>query len=116
LNLENPEMLIGSFDRPNLIYKVRPRGGIVKQVREVLDRHKDESGIVYCIRRKDVDGMCAQLAGMGYSVAPYHAGMADEDRKRNQDLFRQVERSVCCSRRHAQISRTLPAGERTGRS
>jgi len=87
LNLENPEMLIGSFDRPNLIYKVRPRGGIVKQVREVLDRHKDESGIVYCIRRKDVDGMCAQLAGMGYSVAPYHAGMADEDRKRNQDLF-----------------------------
>ncbi|HLB74617.1 MAG TPA: DNA helicase RecQ [Sedimentisphaerales bacterium] len=87
LSLDEPEMLIGSFDRPNLIYKVRPKGGIVKQVRDVLDRHKGESGIVYCIRRKDVDGMCAELASKGYSVAPYHAGMDNADRKKNQDLF-----------------------------
>mgnify|MGYP001600585879 CR=1 FL=1 len=77
LSLDDPKMLIGSFDRPNLIYKVRPKGSIVRQVRDVLDRHKGESGIVYCIRRKDVDGMCAELASKGYSVAPYHAGMDD---------------------------------------
>ena len=87
LSLNDPKMLIGSFDRPNLIYKVRPRANIVRQVRDVLDRHKGESGIVYCIRRKDVDGMCAELASKGYSVAPYHAGMDDADRKKNQDLF-----------------------------
>jgi ATP-dependent DNA helicase RecQ len=87
LRLKNPQMLIGSFDRPNLVYKVRPRKTIIKQVRTVLDRHKGESGIIYCIRRRDVDAMCAQLAGQGYSVAPYHAGMTGEDRKKSQDQF-----------------------------
>jgi ATP-dependent DNA helicase RecQ len=87
LGLDKPKMLIGSFDRPNLIYKVQAKANIFKQVREVLDRHKGESGIVYCIRRKDVDGMCAELASKGYSVAPYHAGMEDADRKRRQDMF-----------------------------
>lgn len=87
LGLDKPKMLVGSFDRPNLIYKVAHKGNIIKQVREVLDRHKDESGIIYRIRRKDVDGMCAELASRGYSVAPYHAGMTDADRKKNQDMF-----------------------------
>ena len=87
LRLKNPQMLIGSFDRPNLVYKVQPRKTILKQVCDVLDRHKGESGIIYCIRRKDVDSMCAQLATKGYSVAPYHAGMTDEDRKKNQEQF-----------------------------
>jgi ATP-dependent DNA helicase RecQ len=87
LQLKNPQILVGSFDRPNLVYKVRPRKKILKQVCDVLDRHKKESGIIYCIRRKDVEAMCAQLAAKGYSVAPYHAGMADEERKRNQEAF-----------------------------
>jgi ATP-dependent DNA helicase RecQ len=87
LRLNKPEILVGSFDRPNLVYKVRARKTIVKQVRSVLDRHKGESGIIYCIRRKDVESVCAQLAAKGYSVAPYHAGMPNEERKRNQDLF-----------------------------
>ena len=87
LRLNDPAILVGSFDRPNLIYKVRPRSRIVKQVREVLDRHKDESGIIYCIRRRDVEEMCEALVGQGYRTAPYHAGMADESRKKNQDDF-----------------------------
>ena len=87
LRLKKPEMLIGSFDRPNLVYKVRLRKNVIKQVCAVLDRHKGESGIIYCIRRKDVNAMCAQLAGQGYSVAPYHAGMTDGDRKKNQEQF-----------------------------
>lgn len=87
LGLDNPEMLVGSFDRPNLVYKIQRRADKVKQVCEVLDRHKGESGIIYCIRRDDVDTMFAHLSTRGYSVLPYHAGMEDEDRKRNQDLF-----------------------------
>jgi ATP-dependent DNA helicase RecQ len=87
LRLRNPRMLIGSFDRPNLIYKVKPRKNIVKQVCSVLDRHKNESGIVYCIRRDDVDDMCIQLRSRGYNAMPYHAGMDNNDRKKNQELF-----------------------------
>jgi ATP-dependent DNA helicase RecQ len=87
LHLENPEMLIGSFDRPNLVYKVQRRANKLKQVREVLERHKGESGIIYCIRRDDVDTLYAQLVGAGYNALPYHAGMADEDRKANQEAF-----------------------------
>ena len=87
LQLKKPQMLMGSFDRPNLVYKVQPRRNIIKQVCTILDRHKDESGIIYCIRRRDVDSMCAQLVSYGYRVARYHAGMADEERKRNQEGF-----------------------------
>ena len=87
LCLHEPEMVIGSFDRPNLIYKVQPRTERVKQVRAVLDRHRAESGIVYCIRRKDVDAMCTELNAKGYRAAPYHAGMDPEQRKKNQDDF-----------------------------
>ncbi|HML73724.1 MAG TPA: DNA helicase RecQ [Anaerohalosphaeraceae bacterium] len=87
LHLEKPGVLVGSFDRPNLVYKVRPRNDIVKQVCSVLDRHKGESGIIYCIRRKDVDAMCAHLEEKGYRIAPYHAGLTDQMRKTNQDRF-----------------------------
>jgi len=87
LRLRNPRMLIGSFDRPNLIYKVKPRKNIVKQVCSVLEGHKNESGIVYCIRRDDVDEMCLQLRSRGYNAMPYHAGMDNENRKKNQELF-----------------------------
>ena len=87
LGLESPEVLVGSFDRPNLVYKARRRTDGVSQVCGVLDRHRGESGIVYCIRRADVDAMCEALAARGYRVAPYHAGMADEDRKTSQDDF-----------------------------
>jgi ATP-dependent DNA helicase RecQ len=53
----------------------------------VLDRHRGESGIIYCIRRADVDEMTQTLSGQGYRVAPYHAGMPDEERKKSQNAF-----------------------------
>ncbi len=87
LRLDNPEVLVGSFDRPNLVYKVERRRDGLNQVCAVLDRHQNETGIIYCIRRADVDEMCAALAARGYNVAPYHAGMEDEDRKRSQEAF-----------------------------
>ena len=87
LRLQQPQTLVGSFDRPNLSYTVRPRSNIVRQVCSVLDRYKGESGIIYCIRRKDVNDLYQELLGKGYKVAPYHAGMDAAQRKRNQDLF-----------------------------
>ncbi len=87
LQFESPESIVGSFDRPNLIYRVLPRTDRIRQTCEVLDRHKGESGIVYCIRRKDVESLCAELNAKGYKAAPYHAGMSAEGRKANQDAF-----------------------------
>lgn len=87
LHLENPEVLVGSFDRPNLVYRAERRMYKLKQICAVLDRYKDESGIIYCIRRADVDALNAALAVRGYSVAPYHAGMNDDNRKKNQEAF-----------------------------
>lgn len=91
LRLDGPEILVGAFDRPNLMYRVRRRTNALKQIREVLDRHKGESGIIYCIRRADVDEMTQALSGHGYRVVPYHAGMPDEARKRSQDAFIEEE-------------------------
>jgi ATP-dependent DNA helicase RecQ len=87
LHLSDPTVLIGSFDRPNLVYKIQPQRDKLKQIRSVLDRHRGESGIVYAIRRRDVDSICEKLSSKGYRVAPYHAGLPDECRKENQDRF-----------------------------
>ena len=87
LHLKDPEMLIGSFDRPNLVYRVKRRTNAFQQVRDVLARHRNESVIVYCIRRADVDDLCAKLIRKGYRAVPYHAGMSAGDRKAAQDAF-----------------------------
>jgi len=87
LRLKIPTVLVGSFDRPNLVYKVARRKDKMKQICAILERHKSESGIVYCIRRIDVEAVCKKLIQLGYKAAPYHAGMENEDRKKNQEDF-----------------------------
>jgi len=87
LRLKEPEILVGSFDRPNLVYRVARRTDLLRQVHEVIDRHPSDSGIIYCIRRADVDSLCGSLADLGLSVRPYHAGLDDETRRRNQEDF-----------------------------
>jgi ATP-dependent DNA helicase RecQ len=79
--------LIGSFDRPNLVYRVLPRSSLKKQVQEVLGRHSGEGGIIYCTSRREVDALAAWLLDSGVRARPYHAGMDDGERARNQDLF-----------------------------
>lgn len=87
LGLEQPEMLVGSFDRPNLVYRVKRRQNRLEQIRSVIDRHRGASGIVYCISRKEVENTAAALNAAGYLARPYHAGMSDEDRKQHQEEF-----------------------------
>ncbi|MFW6114707.1 MAG: DNA helicase RecQ [Thermodesulfobacteriota bacterium] len=94
LHLQDPGVLVGSFDRPNLVYKAERRANKLKQVRAVLDRHPGESGIIYCIRRADVDALCAELTAIGYKVLPYHAGMEAEDRKKSQEAFIHEEADI----------------------
>jgi ATP-dependent DNA helicase RecQ len=87
LDLRAPVELVGSFDRPNLVYRVLPRAGLKKQLQDVLARHRGTAGIVYCTSRREVDALAAWLSEAGVRALPYHAGLPDEARHRNQDAF-----------------------------
>jgi ATP-dependent DNA helicase RecQ len=87
LALRDPLVLVGNFDRPNLVYRIVPKRDELRQVIEVLERHRGESGIIYCIRRKDVDELALQLAKRGWNARAYHAGMTSEERHAAQDAF-----------------------------
>lgn len=94
LGMKNPAKLIGSMDRPNLTYQIRRRERGLAQIYDVLEQHKNESGIVYCISRKDVEANCMAINAFGYSALPYHAGMSAESRKQNQEAFLAEEASI----------------------
>src|SRR5688572_29567741 len=87
LGLREPLELVGDFDRPNLTYRFLPRGDTAAQVLAVIRRHAGEAGIVYCLRRADVDALAASLARAGVRCVPYHAGLDAATRKRNQERF-----------------------------
>lgn len=87
LRLNDPAVLVGSFDRPNLVYRVIPKQDINAQVAEVLRRHSAEAAIVYCITRKETEQMARYLVSAGIRAAHYHAGMESDDRRRTQDRF-----------------------------
>ncbi len=89
LRLDNPKIFVGSFDRPNLTYRVVPSKGRFEQVCNLVLSRPGESGVVYCISRKEVDRVSEGLRGLGVRVLPYHAGLNDEDRKTNQEAFLQ---------------------------
>src|SRR5208282_481430 len=81
LRLKDPAVLVGSFDRPNLVYRVVPKQDVKIQVAEVLRRHSAEAAIVYCITRKETEQMARYLVSVGIRAAHYHAGMEAEDRR-----------------------------------
>jgi ATP-dependent DNA helicase RecQ len=87
LRLHSPHVLVGSFDRPNLNYRVERRTQARVQIRDVIARHKGESGIIYCISRKEVDTVAADLNADGYRAVAYHAGLSDDLRHKHQDAF-----------------------------
>ena len=94
LSLQQPSILVGSFDRPNLVYRVLPRAGLKQQLTEILARHKGEGGIIYCTSRREVEALSEWLSGNGVRARPYHAGLDDKERSRNQDLFLDEEIDV----------------------
>ena len=87
LHLSTPVQLVGSFDRPNLTYRVRRRDQLHRQLTEILERHDGESGIVYCSSRREVESVAAWLKETGLRAVPYHAGLDDDVRSRHQEAF-----------------------------
>lgn len=78
---------VASFNRENLFIEVTPKRDPVQQTLDMLERYKDQSGIVYCFSRRQVDELASHLISRGYAARPYHAGLEDIDRKRNQEAF-----------------------------
>ncbi len=87
LNLVNSTKFIASFNRPNLFLQVINKINPFEQTVDFLKEHKDQSGIIYCFSRRQVDKLNEELSAIGFSTKPYHAGLPDEERNRNQDLF-----------------------------
>ena len=87
LALRSPATLIGTFDRPNLVYRVVPRADRVAQVLKILGRHRGEASIVYCISRKETERLAARLAAEGLLARPYHAGLDPRERHATQEAF-----------------------------
>ncbi|WP_035986459.1 DNA helicase RecQ [Leptolyngbya sp. KIOST-1] len=89
LRLRDPLVQVSSFNRPNLFYEVRPKGGEREGYQQLLSQVKQHqgSGIIYCLSRKRVNELAEKLTADGESVLPYHAGLSDDVRRENQTRF-----------------------------
>jgi ATP-dependent DNA helicase RecQ len=87
LGLNAPRVIVGRFDRPNLVYRVLPAQGVHAQTLEAVRRHPSEAVIVYCLSRNDTEAMAAYLREHNVRAAHYHAGMEKPQRRQVQDDF-----------------------------
>ena len=90
LGLNNPVTMVTGFDRPNLFFRVvtRKRGSQKdNSIINYVKKHEDESGIIYCVTKKNVDNLYALLNEHGILAGRYHAGISNEERKQNQEDF-----------------------------
>lgn len=90
LGLNNPVTMVTGFDRPNLFFRVVTRKGGSQKDNSIINyvkKHEDESGIIYCATKKNVDKMYTLLNEQGISAGRYHAGLSNDERKQNQEDF-----------------------------
>lgn len=100
LNLHDPRLFIGSFDRPNISLRVMTNPGKTQRVNYIcsmIERYRNDSGIVYCLSRKTAEEMDKQLRGRGFRSAVYHAGLSVSERNAAQDRFINGELQVVCA-------------------
>ena len=88
LQLEQAQVFVASFDRPNIRYLIVEKDSPREQLlRFIQDEHEDAAGVVYCQSRKKVDETADWLKSKGINALPYHAGMEQDQRRRHQDRF-----------------------------
>lgn len=100
LSLKDPAVFVSSFDRPNLSLEVRR--GLQKRekdraILELIARHRDGCGIIYCMSKKTTEKVAEMLVGHGVTALPYHAGLGTEERERTQDDFIHDRIQVVCA-------------------
>ena len=87
LRFDASSEFIASFNRENLFIQIVPKNNPLDQTIKFIKKFPDQSGIIYCFSRKQVDDLSSVLQRDGFSVKPYHAGLPEKDRKENQELF-----------------------------
>ena len=87
LGLSDPFCLTTGFDRKNLYFGVMHESDKYSQVKKILGENKGSSGIIYCSTRKNVEKVCQRLNEDGFACTRYHAGLSDEERRKNQEDF-----------------------------
>lgn len=95
LQLNNPNVFVSSFDRPNINYMILERTDEMSQLDEFIkSNHKEDTGIVYCLSRDKVERVAAALKKLGYPAIAYHAGLSKEERTTNQGLFNTEDKVI----------------------
>ena len=97
LGLQQPQVFVASFDRPNISLTVQPGTDRVKRVLDFLRERPDEPGIVYCLSRKQTEALAEKLAAQGYRAAAYHAGLGPQVRAHVQRQFLQDDLQIICA-------------------
>ena len=87
LSLVNPQIFISSFNRENLNLIVMQKKNTFNKILSLVKKHKNESTIIYCFSRKDTEKIAQRLKENGFEALPYHAGLSNNIRKQNQELF-----------------------------
>jgi ATP-dependent DNA helicase RecQ len=95
LSLNNPNVFVSSFDRPNINYMILERTDEIKQLDDFIKaNHLNDTGIVYCLSRDKVDRVALALKKLKYNAIPYHAGLTKDERSKNQELFNTEEKII----------------------
>lgn len=87
LMLQDPSVVSTGYDRPNLYLSVQSPKDKYAALKNFVDKHQGQCGIIYCLTRKQVEELCNRLKKEGLSATRYHAGLSDAERRTNQDDF-----------------------------
>jgi ATP-dependent DNA helicase RecQ len=97
LNLSNPNEFIGSFNRKNLHYRVIPKKNALITVLDYLGKHRDESGIIYCLSKQETEDLAEDLRKRGFKALAYHAGLQKQERIKAQEDFIHDNVNIICA-------------------
>lgn len=97
LKLSEPREFVGSFNRKNLQYRVLPKKNSWTTLLNYVQQHKDESGIIYCLSKKETEDIAEKLQKSGFKAIAYHAGLSKDVREKVQDEFIHDNANIVCA-------------------
>ena len=87
IGIRNPYIFIGDINRENLIINVYKEEDKLEKIKDIIRKYEDESGIIYCLSRKEVEILYFKLKELGYKVGMYHGGLQDNEKEKFQEDF-----------------------------